>query len=98
MQQTGIPQSLVKWVLDVLKGQDDAHVLKWELRTGFRTVNQKPSLYWAENCYSKSIKSNLGGGVYLDHLISLSINSRELSWLHTPGRGVKIKYFSHSTE
>ena len=36
----------VVWVLDNLKGADDAHkALNWELRKNYKQINQKPAIY-----------------------------------------------------
>ena len=54
----------MKWVLDNLKGEEDGHkIINLKLR------NCEPEAVGNENCYSKSIKPNLGGGTYIDHLI-----------------------------
>ena len=73
--------------LTMVDGLDDAHSkLCWEVRRRWRSVNQDPEDYWKdegeEKGWPRKIEPNLGGQVFLDHLIPHMISEKALHWMH----------------
>ena len=89
------PDEPFLWDLSEVTGKDNAHdVLCWPLRRNFRRINAHPASYWSESKYPASVEPNLGQGVFLDHLIPLTLNPKALDWLHGPAKKVELKYLT----
>ena len=76
---------------------DNNHdVLAWTPRRLYRQPNQNPQEYWKEAKYPTEVKPNLRGGLFLRHLMPLTLSGKAIGWGHDRTATTSIKYYTHS--
>ena len=56
---------------------------------------KNPELWWAQGIYPTVVEPNLRGSVYLEHLTSMTLDEKSLSWLHSSSKRIDIKMMSN---
>ena len=91
------PVKMEVWSAEGEELKDNNHdVLAWTPRRLYRQPNQNPQEYWKEAKYPTEVKPNLRGGLFLRHLMPLTLSGKAIGWGHDRTATTSIKYYTHS--
>ena len=77
------PQSPVLLLEESYRIEDDAHrVIDTRLRQRLRPVNANPEEWWVRGAFDRCERPILGGSLYLEHIMTASINDSTLCKAH----------------